>query len=372
MSSSLRWIGLALWVLGVLVGGILLVAMFLVPPLSARDPFAIYFAMFISAMLAFPACFIYLWVPVLIDRYDPEPWWCLTMAFLWGAIPACGFSAVINTINSEIGHAIAGNEGAEIMGAVISAPLTEEAFKGMAVLGMFWFLRREFDGVVDGVIYATFAALGFAATENVIYYARAAMKGGDSALVATFVMRGILAPWGHPLYTSMTGIGIGIARETNKTWLKFLAPVGGYFLAAGLHATWNGSAVLSDMMGFPLFFLLFPLWILFVLAFGVVLILLVRREGNIIRKNLQDEVLLGNLTREEMELVCSPIGRLRALFERGGLKGRRFVDAASRLALSKWHAARAMQGQKRTISADFIVPLRQELHKLRQEIQSGR
>ncbi len=367
-SSALKWVGLGLWGLGTIVGGIILLVMFGIAP-GKIDPFDYYFALFVSAALAFPACFVYLWVPVIIDRYDPEPWYTLALAFLWGAIPACGFSAIINTFNGAIGGLIAGKEGADFVGAVISAPLVEEFFKGLAVLGMFWFLRREFDGVVDGVIYATFAALGFAATENVIYYARSALSGGDSGLIGTFFIRGILAPWGHPLYTSMTGIGIGIARETNKTWLKLLAPVGGYFLAAGLHATWNGSAVLSGWLDFPLFFLMLPLWFLFVTAFGIVLIFLVRREGKIIRKNLEDEVLLGNLTREELDLVCSPVGRLKALFGRGGFKGRRFIDAASRLALSKWHAARAMQGQKRTISADFIVPMRQELHKLRAEIQ---
>jgi hypothetical protein len=163
----------------------------------------------------------------------------------------------------------------------------------------------------------------------------------------------------------MTGIGIGLARESTKTWVKWLAPIGGYCAAMFLHSVWNTTATLLG----GAFFLLLPLWFLFVFAFGVVLILLVRREGQIIRKHLQDEVLLGNLTREEMELVCSPIGRIRALFSKSGFKGRRFVDAASRLALSKWHAARAMQGRKQTISADFIVPLRQELQKLRWEIQ---
>ena len=58
-----------------------------------------------------------------------------------------------------------------MVGACISAPFVEEAMKGLAVFGVFYFLRREFDGVVDGVIYATFAALGFAAVENIIYYA---------------------------------------------------------------------------------------------------------------------------------------------------------------------------------------------------------
>jgi protease PrsW len=329
--------------------------------------------MVLGAAIAFPACFVYLWVPVLVDRYDPEPWWCLAMAFLWGAIPACGFAGWINTIVGEIAREIFGSKGGEAIGAVLSAPFSEEAFKGMAVLGMFLFLRREFDGVVDGVIYATFAALGFAATENVLYYSRAAQAGGIDQLGAVIILRGVLAPWGHPLYTSMTGIGVGIARETNKTWLKLFAPVAGYLVAVGLHMTWNGTAVLSDFVKAPgLFLLMLPLWFIFLVAFGIMMILLVRREGNIIRKHLQDEVLLGNLTREELELVCSPIGRIKALFGKGGGKAKRFVDAASRLGLSKWHAARAMQGQKRTISMDFIIPLRQELAKLRQEIQTGR
>jgi len=318
------------------------------------------------------ACFFYVWVPIIIDRYDPEPWWALAMAFFWGAIPACGFAAWINTINGEIAGAIGGAGAAEFVGAVISAPIVEEGFKGLAVLGVFFFLHRQFDGVVDGVIYATFSALGFAMTENILYYGRAGAKGGLAALTGTFILRGILAPWGHPLYTAMTGIGFGIARESSGGFLKYAAPVIGYIIAVMLHATWNGSAMLSDALDFPLFFVLLPLWFIFVFAFGVVMIFLVRREGQIIRKHLQDEVLLGNLTREELELVCSPIGRLKALFGAGGFKMKRFVDAASRLALSKWHSARAMQGRKMTISADFIVPLRHELHKLRAEIQSRR
>jgi RsiW-degrading membrane proteinase PrsW (M82 family) len=366
--KSMRVIGAILWTLGMLVGGTLLFVVLILPPLLGRNGGDAFLNMLLAGCIAFPACFFYLWVPVILDRYDPEPWWLLAMAFLWGAVPACGFSGLINTINGEIGNAIAGKAGGEIVGAVISAPLVEEAFKGMLVLGMLWFMRREFDGVVDGVIYATFVALGFAATENVLYYARSLEKGGETGLMVTVGLRGILAPWGHPLYTAMTGIGVGLARETTKGWVKVVAPFLGYCGAVLLHATWNGSAVLSDMLQFPLFFLALPLWFLFLLTFGIIVILLVRREGQIIRKHLRDEVLLGNLSEPELELVCSPIGRLRALFLKG-LAGRRFVDAASRLGLSKWHAARAMQGKKMTISADFIVPLRRELAQLRAQFQ---
>ena len=54
-------------------------------------------AMFVGALFAFPPLVVYLFVPTIIDRYDPEPWWCLAMAFLWGAIVATGFAGMINT-----------------------------------------------------------------------------------------------------------------------------------------------------------------------------------------------------------------------------------------------------------------------------------
>ncbi|MFO0662101.1 MAG: PrsW family intramembrane metalloprotease [Polyangiaceae bacterium] len=258
---------------------------------------------------------------------------------------------------------------------MISAPFVEEAFKGIALVGLLVFFRREFDGLVDGVVYATFVALGFAAFENVVYYARGTLSGGGGGLIGTFFIRGILSPWCHPVFTSMTGLGVGLARETNKTWVKVVAPVFGYFCAVGLHMTWNGVPTIfgGTKNGGAVFIAMYLLfWLPFLLIFFVVVIFLVRREGKIIRKYLEDEVLIGNMSRDEVELVCSPFGRMKALMGAGGFKGRAFVDAASRLALSKWHATVAMEGRKMTISADFIVPLRQELAKIRYEIQNRR
>jgi hypothetical protein len=54
-----------------------------------------------------------------------------------------------------------------------------------------------------------------------------------------------------------------------------------------------------------------------------------------------------------------------------GKAGAAFVAAGARLALSKWHTTRAMQGSKRTISADFIVPLRQDIARLRHEMMAN-
>ena len=356
-------VGGVLYALGMLGGGLLLLLVFILPALFSKNSGAELSAMLLGAVFALPALFVYLWIPWIVDRYDPEPWWCLLIALSWGAIAACGFSAVINTTVHVLGDATLGKGAGDVLGACVSAPIVEEFFKGIAVFGVFYFLRREFDGVVDGVIYATFAALGFAAVENVIYYGNAARESGN-ALIGTVFVRGILGPWGHPLYTSMTGLGFGISRETNKTWLKWMAPIGGYLFAAFLHSVWNTAATLSG----TLVLIMLPLWFLFVIAFTILVVWLVKRKGKIIRDHLRDEVLMGNLTPWELELITSPIGRIKATFSYGGAAGRKFVDASARLALSKWHTGRATQGRKLTVSADMILPLRQDLHRLRTEV----
>ena len=358
-----RMVGLTLWIVGMVAGIGLNVSFKFLELFTARNPGAAIANLLLGLLFALPPLVVYLFVPAIIDRYDPEPWWCLLMAFLWGAFTATGFAALINTAVHVVGASLFGSSAGEFLTAVVSAPLAEEFWKGLAVLGFFYFLRREFDGVVDGIIYATFAALGFAAIENVDYYARAAAA---DRLGPTFIIRGILAPWGHPLYTSMTGIGFGIARESSNTAVRWLAPVGFYFVGVFLHATWNFVAGLGT--GF--FFLSLIVWFLFVAAFFVIVIVLVLRKGRVIRDNLRDEVLIGNMSQEELDLVCSPVGRLKARFSWRGATGVQFIRAAARLALSKWHTARAMKGQKHTISADFIVPLRQELAKLRQEMNA--
>ena len=45
------------------------------------------------------------------------------------------------------------------------------------ILVIFFFWKKdEFDGVVDGIVYASMAGLGFAMTENILYYGNAAQR----------------------------------------------------------------------------------------------------------------------------------------------------------------------------------------------------
>jgi RsiW-degrading membrane proteinase PrsW (M82 family) len=350
-------------------GAGLLFFTFFVPAVVGDDPGRELGGMFTGALLALPALFLYVWIPWIVDRFDPEPLWTLLGALGWGAIAACGFSAVINSTLGAIGTELGGPQVGNFVSACISAPIFEELFKGLGVAGIAWFLKREFDGVVDGIIYAAFVALGFAGVENVIYYGRAAMQdmgaaGDASALAGTFFMRGLMTPWIHPLFTAMTGLGFGLARETTKGSVRFLAPLGGYVAAVVLHSIWNTAATLSGM----LVLVMLPLWFLFVTGFFVIVIVLVRRKGRIIRDHLKDEVLTGHLTLAELELVTSAFSWWQATFTWGGAPARRFVEAASRLALSKWHSRRAAQGHSQTISGAFVAPLRKELQQRRDEM----
>ncbi|MEQ9324464.1 MAG: PrsW family intramembrane metalloprotease, partial [Polyangiaceae bacterium] len=346
-----RKVGLALTVLGCTIGLLLNIVVFIIP--AVRDPqFGAYIALMTkAAIVAYLPVFLYLLVPWFVDRYDPEPWWALAGVFLWGATFATGVSAVINTVNASL--------FGEFFGSAVSAPVFEEATKGMAILGMVIFLRREFDGVVDGIIYGTFVAIGFAATENVIYYTR---FGSDMGSI--FFLRGVLTPWLHPLFTAMIGIGFGLGREHGSDWGKVVFPIGGYMLGVFLHAWWNGLPQI-----FPGAFVLnLVVGILMALSFFVLVCLLVYRKGKTIKEYLRDEVLVGTITQEEFDLITSYGGRLKARMSWRGKAGAEFVAAGARLALSKWHTARAMKGKKVTISADFIVPLRQEMSRLRQEM----
>lgn len=365
-----KLVGLVLYVLGMLVGFLLVVALFVIEPLGSGDPVGRARSMFVGALLAFPAMLVYLTFPRLLDRFDPEPLWALALCLAWGAIAACGFSAFINSVGGGLVAAAFGPGVGDVFSAVVSAPIVEEFWKGLMVLGVAYFLRDEFDGVVDGVIYATFVAIGFAATENVLYYGRVIHSADADSIRMTLLIRGVLAPWGHPLYTSMTGLGLGLARERTSGLAKLVLPAAGYLGAVLLHMLWNGSATLCDALfgqfGFVVFLALLVVWLLFVVAFVALVIGLVVRRGRILRQHLADEVALGHLTQAELDLVTSVFGTVVAL-ARKGFRGQEFVRAVARLGLSKWHTARAMQGQKATVSMDFILPLRAKIRKLRSE-----
>ncbi|MEV5547965.1 PrsW family intramembrane metalloprotease [Streptomyces sp. NPDC052309] len=201
-------------------------------------------------------------VPLLIaafrwlDRVEPGPWRNLLFAFAWGACAAALIAIVANSFATQwIATATADPTSADTLGATVIAPIVEESAKAAAVLLVFLFRRRDFTGIVDGVVVAGVTATGFAFTENILYLGTAfgtdqltGDRGIASVTAATFFVRIVMSPFAHPLFTVLTGIGFGIAALSadRQRLRRVLLPLSGLLLAMGMHALWNGSSALGE------------------------------------------------------------------------------------------------------------------------------
>jgi RsiW-degrading membrane proteinase PrsW (M82 family) len=252
-----------------------------------------------------------------LDRYEPEPRGLLLFAFFWGATVAALVAAVLNTTTAMLIAADQGPEAVTATGAVLVAPWVEEAAKGTAILAVLLFRRREFDGVVDGIVLAGLVGVGFAFTENILYFGRAFLMGSEQVGAAggffaaglTFVLRGVLAPFAHPLFTTMTGIGLGIAAARRSGALRVVAPVIGYLLAVLLHAVWN-IASLSGLTGFLTGYVVVMIPA-FLLTVGVAAWSR-RREGATVAARLPTYVRAGWLAPEDVPMLASLSRRRQA------------------------------------------------------------
>lgn len=289
---------------------------------------------------------IYVALVLWIDRYEAEPLWMLATAFFWGALIATFFAFLLNTSSAGIVTVLTNPKAGEAFATVISAPIVEESGKALILFIFFFWKKDEFDGVVDGIVYASLSALGFAMTENILYYGRAALGGGE-ALTLTLIIRGFFAPFSHPLFTSMTGIGLGLARQSTNIAVKVLTPIVGLMMAIFMHSIWNGSATFGGGGVFLLTYIIvmIPAFIIMLIVIGFAL----RREGQVVREYLVIDLDRGFLTQEEYKELGSILGRMGSsynAFSRSGMKGwrarRRFNQLASELAFHRSRVARGV------------------------------
>lgn len=283
----------------------------------------------LAAVPVFPVVATFLW----LDRYEAEPPALLALAFAWGAAVSTFGALVINTASLVAIH----NAGGDMtQAAVFVAPFVEEAFKGAAVVVILLMRRREFDGVVDGIVYAGMAGCGFAFVENVLYLGRTLASSGGGGTVFVFLLRCVVSPFAHPLFTAAIGIGIGLAVRTRNPALRVLAPVAGYLVAVLLHGAWNWSAS-SGLAGFASAYVLLQVPVF--IAFGSLALLARRREGRLVAQHLAVYQQTGWLSQTEVAMLASLTARREArdwAKQTGGPQARRamrdFQDLGSELA----------------------------------------
>lgn len=164
----------------------------------------------------------------LKDKASPEPTGQLVKAFMFGVISA-GLAIVLSTL-LEVAGLYSQWDPYNVNGirmAFFGAAIPEETAK----LFMLWLLLRRnkfFDENMDGIVYAAFVSLGFAAIENVLY-----LFSDSESFMSVGIMRACTAIPGHFCFGILMGYYYSLATFGNKATLRnkifaWLVPVMGH------------------------------------------------------------------------------------------------------------------------------------------------
>ncbi|WGW11148.1 PrsW family glutamic-type intramembrane protease [Saxibacter everestensis] len=297
-AKVLAWIGAGLLGLGAVV-------------ISALLALALGPASFIGTMIvALVPLSLIICSVLLIDMWHPQPKLALIIAVLWGGVASVVITMVIGVARMVAVAVASGGQYAasDVYSAVIEAPMLEEFAKGLGLLILLLAGRKYFNGPLDGLVYGMLVGAGFAFTENILYFSDSLAQGGVGGLFINAILRGGFGLFGHAMYTSMTGIFLGIAaRKTGP-----LGAIGFFFLglipAMLLHALWNGIATFAqDEMAMLLLYclILFPIFV----AWVSVIIVLMRSESKLTRVRLGEYANVGWLTHQEVDMLGTWAGR---------------------------------------------------------------
>ena len=178
------------------------------------------------------------------DRARPEPLWLVAATFALGGLailPAALVELGLAALSPWLDPSLV-TRGGQLTALPLAIPVfaltvgaVEEGAKYLAA----WSLaghRKEFDEPVDGIVYGCAAALGFAAIENVKYFALGRMSG---AVIALRTFETVPA---HMFFGAIWGYGMGLKLVSRKArvW-PYLA------LAALAHGTFD-AVVSTDGM----------------------------------------------------------------------------------------------------------------------------
>jgi RsiW-degrading membrane proteinase PrsW (M82 family) len=367
MGSPLRRSGVCLVICAVLLAVLALAALVHLAVLISMRPdvVSVFFrALALSSVLAIVPLAL-LW---FLDRRERENPWLFAAAFLWGGLISTALALPFNSAffalvdlwvaRHPIVSGLLGPDATILLAAPISAPIAEEIAKAMGVLLIFWLLRPEFDNMRDGIVYGALVGLGFNWYEAAFYVAQGYAEYGMAPYGAQLGGRyALLGLGGHALFTGIFGAFLGIAIQTQRRWLRVLAPIAGLLLAVAAHMFNNALPLLGALasaaagappprhepppdVGFLDAFvndtltqlaLFFPLFLIMAIALwrsGV-------WERRVIREELADEVGHAVTPDEYREIAGDRIFRTRRIDQMQPRRSAALVNAQHELAFRK-------------------------------------
>lgn len=146
------------------------------------------------------------------DKYEKEPWPLLVKTFIAGALITIPI-VFVEGILSAFGINFEGLLNAAYTAFVV-AGFTEELFKYLVVY-LLILKNTNFNERFDGIVYAVFVSLGFAAVENILYVYNYGMNTG--------LLRAITAVPAHALFGVIMGFYFGKSLFNSRKKYLFLA-----------------------------------------------------------------------------------------------------------------------------------------------------
>ena len=139
------------------------------------------------------------------DKYEREPWRNLLLSLFIGAIITVPI-IFVEGFTQSIGKNFEGLYAAAYESFIV-AGITEEFFKFVALLLLIW-KNKNFNELFDGIVYAVFISLGFAAVENILYVYNGGFQTG--------ILRAFTAVPAHALFGISMGYFLGLAKFAKK------------------------------------------------------------------------------------------------------------------------------------------------------------
>lgn len=310
-----------------------------------------------SAAAATLPILIYLIVIWRLDRYEREPWWLVMLTFLYGAVGAI----ILGVVLSITVMFAAGAQHNESVQASVIAPLCEEPSKGLIVYLLLF--SRHFDNTTDGLIYGAAAGLGFAMTENFLYFVQADQQGGADSWQTTVLLRSLFSALMHCAATATFGALLGRFRYRGGVLQWLVAPLLGLAIAMSLHAIFNSALVYSAKRDEyePAIIGLGLVPIAAIVLFTATMVSL-GREHRILAAELREEAAAGVIPAAHANILPFHRRRWRHGWLDPRIDKKRYIQAATLLAFRKWQA-KLPTGRRRDIATD-IARLRHEVSQL--------
>ena len=326
---------------------------------------------FLVIVIGIVPMLIYALILAWFDRYEKEPLGLLATAFLWGAIPAAVFSLIVELLLDVPISFFVDPTAAALVGTALVGPVIEEVFKGFALFLLVLLFRREIDSPLDGILYGGLVGFGFAAVENVLYFASTLSTGGIGEVLALGFLRAFLFGLNHALFTGLTGLGVALGRSARNWAAKIAAPLAGLALGIAAHAVHNTMVTFGEQSVWPCLLAVISDW-------GGVLILLITIVGSMLKErswivsHLADEVAQGTLSRDAYEIASSSYRRIihrLTVLSTGDVKRwrglGRYYQAVTELAFKK-HRLSRFEGEQDTAAS--VEKLRRQVVILGEQV----